>query len=238
MGDALNTGSPDEHPLHQVELSDFMISKFEITNRQYCDFLNRYGSPVVMQREYAGKIMIYEHRFGITYDGETFIPNQGREDHPVVCVTWYGAHEFAEYYGFRLPTEAEWEYAARGGAYQKVLYYSGANDPDQVAWCINNSGKETHKIGKKQPNTLGIYDMSGNVWEWCLDWYGEYPARAQIDPQGLDKGIFKVVRGGSWEDEEDKLRCTFRYKYLPNFQYYTIGFRVAKDIIFNENTKK
>ena len=143
--------------------------------------------------------------------------------------------------GYRLPTEAEWEYAARGGkagmANSSWEYeYSGSDTRDDVAWYRDNSGSKTHEVGKKQANALGLYDMSGNVFEWCWDRYGSssgYPSGTE-DPAGPDTGSNRVGRGGSWDSGASYCAVSFRYSYAPYFRYnfydYCIGFRLVRSI--------
>lgn len=134
---------------------------------------------------------------------------------------------------FRLPTEAEWEYAARGGNRSKGYTYSGSDVIDNVAWYENNSGGQTHEVATKQPNELGIYDMSGNVWEWGQDKAGadrgprKYDVTPQVNPQGRTSGSFRVDRGGSWSDEASRCRVSFRsYGYPPESGHH-LGLRLA-----------
>ena len=130
---------------------------------------------------------------------------------------------------YRLPTEAEWEYSARGGSQSKSYAFSGSNNPADVAWYDVNAGEQTHVVGTKLPNELGIYDMSGNVWEWCSDLYSPYSSNPQHDPQGAASGLNRVLRGGSWSNVDSLNICTFRYPDYPINRYGIYGFRLAMD---------
>lgn len=147
------------------------------------------------------------------------------EDRPVEQMSWEDAKKFCEKAGMRLPTEAEWEYAARGGS-GEVRY--GALE--EIAWCSGNSGNQTHPVGKKKPNAWGLHDMLGNVWEWVNDWYGEYGAGAATDPPGPASGEHKVVRGGSWSDDPDVIRVSDRVGGEPSNRGNYIGFRCAGEL--------
>ena len=152
----------------------------------------------------------------------------GNENHPVVNVTWFQASDWAKSIGGRLPTEAEWEFAARGGNKSQRYIYSGSNNLDAVGWYYNNSGGGTKPVGHKQPNELGIYDMSGNVWEWCSDWYGTYPTRAVTNPTGPSSGDIRVSRGGSWIDHAYRCRIADRdINGYPSRYDDFLGFRVV-----------
>ncbi|WP_214079823.1 formylglycine-generating enzyme family protein [Mesotoga sp.] len=131
--------------------------------------------------------------------------------------------------GYRLPTEAEWEYAARGGNKSKGYKYSGSDNVGDVAWYDSNSESKTQEVGKKAPNELGIYDMSGNVWEWCSDWYGGYSSSAQTNPYN-NSGSFRVFRGGSWRRSAAYARVAFRLYYSPAFTYFDLGFRICRTV--------
>ena len=128
---------------------------------------------------------------------------------------------------FRLPTEAEWEYAARGGSKSKDYKYSGSNNIDDVAWYDGNSSYKTHEVGTKAPNELGLYDMSGNVWEWCSDWYGEYSSSTQTNPTGPTSGSYRVLRGGSWDSYAEFCRVSYRSSYTPADRYSYNGLRLV-----------
>ena len=128
---------------------------------------------------------------------------------------------------FRLPTEAEWEYAARGGNKSRGYKYSGSNNIDEVAWYECNSGVETHPVKGKKANELGLYDMSGNVWECCNDWYGEYSRGAQTNPKGPNNGSYRVLRGGSWCSGERYCRVSDRDSDAPGDRNDVIGFRLV-----------
>ena len=128
---------------------------------------------------------------------------------------------------FRLPTEAEWEFAARGGNKSKGYTYSGSNTIGDVAWYTDNSSYSTHTVKTKAANELGIYDMSGNVWEWCSDWYGSYSSGSQTDPTGPTTGSYRVLRGGSCYDSATNCRCAFRGSSSTSFRDNGLGFRLA-----------
>ncbi|MFZ5517076.1 MAG: formylglycine-generating enzyme family protein, partial [Candidatus Zhuqueibacterota bacterium] len=224
MGDTFNEGDSDEKPVHRVTLSDFCISQTEVTNAQFAAFLNDYGKAT----NDNGNTLIYEHGWGLRQNGNRWEAQPGYGNYPVVYVTWYGAAQYAKWAGCRLPTEAEWEYAARGGNQSKGYRYSGSNSVYDVAWYDNNASG-THAVAAKQPNELGLYDMSGNVWEWCADWYDEnyYEKSPALNPHGATSGSYRVLRGGSWGDSVRVVRCSDRDRNNPDGRYINNGFRVA-----------
>lgn len=152
---------------------------------------------------------------------------------PVERVSWNDCQIFIEKLNaltgknFRLPTEAEWEFAARGGNLSKGYKYSGSNELFDVAWYDDDSFDTTHEVATKQANELGLYDMNGNVWEWCQDWYGPYGAKPQYDPVGPTTGLYRVFRGGAWGSSENGCRLTYRNDDDPGFVYNALGFRLA-----------
>lgn len=153
---------------------------------------------------------------------------------PVEQVSWEEAQEFIRKLNrmtgknYRLPTEAEWEYAARGGSKSHGYKYSGSNSIGDVAWYEGNSGDKTHPVGQKQPNELGLYDMSGNVFEWCSDRYGGYSSSAQNNPKGPSNGSsLRVCRGGGWYFSSRYCRVSYRLSRYPGDCSYSLGFRVV-----------
>ena len=232
-----------ELPLHDVSLSDFYIGKYEVTNEEYAVFLNDYGSAQVKDGAYKGELMVGEYKWGIefrNFKGEVvYRPQKGYEKYPVVKVTWYGATEYAKWLsqktgkGYRLPTEAEWEYAARGGNRSKGYQYAGSNDLKEVGWYEKNSGSQTHPVGQKKANELRVYDMSGNVWEWCSDGYDEnyYKQFEKVgarNPKGAESEGIRVVRGGSWDSSYRVCRSAYRDWFNQDIRYYYVGFRLAR----------
>lgn len=192
-----------EKPAHCVTLSSFHIGKFEVTQEEWA---------VVM-----GSNPSY-------FKGDKL---------PVEMVSWDDCQEFIRKLNaktgmkFRLPTEAEWEYAARGGNKSQGCKYAGSNNIENVAWYWDNYVKDTHQVGTKQPNELGLYDMSGNVWEWCQDWEGNYSSSAQTNPKGSSAGSNRVNRGGSWYNIASHCRVSDRNGSTPDLRYYTLGLRLA-----------
>ena len=194
----------DEKPTHTVSLPSFYIGKYEVTQEEW---------EVIMD-----------------YNPSSF---KGI-NRPVENVNWFDCNRFAnklnEITGmnFRLPTEAEWEYAAKGGKRSNNYKYSGSNQQKLVTWYEDNSNK-THNVGLKSPNELGLYDMSGNVWEWCFDWYGDYLKMSINDPTGPTHGKGRVIRGGSYFCDAKTCRVSTRSLYLPNEKDEDLGFRLVCD---------
>jgi len=148
----------------------------------------------------------------------------GRPNNPVEQVSWFEAVAFAEAVGGRLPTEAEWEFAARGGNKNQGFIYSGSNDLNEVGWFLGNS---TQPVGQKKPNELGIYDMSGNVWEWTSDWYENFSTASVTNPTGPNTGSGRVIRGGGWNAETGLCRVSHRTFDAPHSRWSFDGFRVV-----------
>jgi formylglycine-generating enzyme required for sulfatase activity len=207
----------DQKPTHNVTLSSFQISKYEVTQAQWKAVM---GTTVRQQRDKKGS--------GYILRGEG-------DNYPMYYVSWDEAQEFisrlniATGKSYRLPTEAEWEYAARGGARSKGYKYSGSNNIDEVAWFEDNSNEQTHPVDAKKANELGIHDMSGNVYEWCQDWYGAYSASSQQNPKGANKGSSRarVIRGGAWNDGAFSCRGAARRYSGPGSRLDGLGFRVV-----------
>ncbi len=206
MGATAEQGSDaddDEKPAHQVTLSSFYICKHEVTQEEWEAVMG--SNPSNMK----GKRLPVEQ---VTWtDCLTFINKLN---------SLTGKH-------YRLPTEAEWEYAARGGNRSNGYKYSGSNTHGNVAWFSINSGDKTHEVMTKSPNELGLYDMSGNVLEWCSDWYGEYPSSAQTNPKGPSSGSDRVARGGSWGSVVRFCRVSIRIYGAPSSRYDYLGLRLA-----------
>ena len=196
----------DEKPVHEVTLSSFKIAKYVTTVAQW------------------QKIM------------GTNPARNACMDCPVTSVSWDEIQAFILKLNaltgkhYRLPTEAEWEFAARGGVKSKGFEYAGSNDSNEVAWTTANSGLTSHPVGQKKPNELGLYDMSGNTWEWCTDWFDEnYYAKSPVnDPQGPASGPFRVVRGGNFHNPPTDARVAYR-PYMK-IGYRWIGFRLVSSL--------
>lgn len=192
-------------PAHLVFLSPYYIATTEVTNALWC--------AVMPERE-------------------TLSP-RGYPTNPISYVTWHDCQEFVRRLDsltgmpFRLPTEAQWEYAARGGQKMKETRFAGGAIADSVGWTYSCAGNWTHPVGRKQPNELGLYDMTGNVSEWCQDRYGAYQQYTQPDPLGADTGMFRIARGGSYDDCVANSHLSVRRWYVPETSAGYIGFRLA-----------
>lgn len=223
MGSPAGSGDGDERPQHKVTLSSYRITKHEITNAEYAKFLTAKGN-----QKGGGGLWYQGSDFDIK--GKTYTPKKGKEKLPIRFVTWDGAKAYAQWVGGRIPTEAEWEYAARGGKHSKGYKYSGSNNMDDVAWYVGNSGGRLHNVGEKKPNELGIYDMSGNVWEWTADWYAPYTKEEKTNPKGVAKGTLRVRRGASAFCTLNNIRSANRSNRDPNTVRHNMGFRVVFDV--------
>ena len=198
-----NDAFDDENPAHKVTLSDYYIGETEVTQALWQAVMGSNPSSI-----------------------------KGNSN-PVESVSWNDCQEFIHKLNsltgrtFLLPTEAEWEYAARGGNESKGYKYSGSKSIDNVAWYDDNSGSKTHAVKTKSPNELGIYDMSGNVFEWCQDWYGSYSSNAQNNPTGPLSGSYRVLRGGNRGSSSKGCRVSFRSYASPVSRYYYAGLRLV-----------
>ena len=230
-----NEGSDNEKPIHRVTLSDFAIGKYEVTVGLYLQFCTETNTNWPEWLEKGNKYHV-ETGNDPYYKNKGY-QRKGSENLPIVGVSWNDAAAYCQWLSsktnknYRLPTEAEWEYAARGGNQSKGFKYSGSNTIEDVAWYSANSGSKTHPVGTKGANELGIYDMSGNVWEWCSDWYDEnyYKNSVAQNPKGAQSGSLRVLRGGSWYSNVNNCRSSFRNRTVPNDRFSYFGFRLARD---------
>ena len=206
-----STYKEDNNAPHKVKVDSFRISRYEITNYQFALFLESQDPEKIKN----SPPMYYPCNWGIL-NGK---PVPGYEAHPAIYVTWYGAQAYCKWAGGRLPSEEEWEFAARGGVYgNRNHLYSGGMELDSLGWYSGNSGGKPHRVGTLKPNELGLYDMSGNVWEWC--------SNTQIK----DGKEYVAVRGGTWFNERAICRPTCRYYIFPNSKHFNNGFRLVKDL--------
>jgi formylglycine-generating enzyme required for sulfatase activity len=219
----IDNGESDEKPVHSVTVKSFYMGKYEVTQKEWVEVMGSNPSywegdnlPVEQVSwyeavEYCNKRSLKE---GLT-------PAYRGSGDDIVC-------DFSAS-GYRLPTEAEWEYAAKGGNKDTLVYeYSGGNSAGAVAWYGGNSWGEPHAAGTKQPNSLGLYDMSGNVEEWCWDRYGSYSGGNQTDPRGASSGPHRVIRGGSLINDAAYVRSANRGGVIPSIGVFTLGFRLVR----------
>lgn len=210
MGNTEMDGEQNERPPHEVTLNSFKIAKTETTVTQWKIFCKQSGRNMPEA------------------------PSWGWIDtHPIVNVSYEDATNYCNWLSermnanYRLPTEAEWEYAARGGNLSKGTRFSGGTNADIVAWFDTNSNKQTQIVASKKPNELGIYDMSGNVWEWCMDWYGKYESTAQKNPKGPISGDERIMRGGGFYGSNTLCNITTRFSSDSSYINTGDGFRVV-----------
>ena len=206
------TPDTDEKPTHRVTLSSYAIAETEVTQ--------------ALWKAVTG--------YSPTSGGSAWSSSYGLGDnYPAYYISYEDVQSFVTKLNsltgqkFRMPTEAEWEFAARGGNKSKGYTFSGSNTVGDVAWYTENSGSKTHPVKTKAANELGIYDMSGNVYEWCSDWYGAYSSNAQSNPTGPATGTNRVFRGGCWYGTATCCRCAYRNHYTPSDRSYSLGFRLA-----------
>ncbi len=223
-------GGVDKKPVHAVSIKDFYLGKYEVTQGQWTEVMGKnfsyFRGPLLPAEsvtwyqavEYCNKRSQME---GLT-------PCYSGQGDAVACN--FGAN------GYRLPTEAEWEFASKGGARSRNFKFSGGNQPDDVAWYSGNIVVSPRPVGMKKTNELGIHDMSGNVWEWTWDWYGwdYYAASPAKDPRGPGSGVRRVIRGGSAYQAVDGLKCVERESYMPYHTIRVLGFRVARSAAAGE----
>lgn len=241
---------------HRVALSAFEMSAYEVTNSQYCAFLNANSigkngiwheastyndKPLIRDSRNYSDVDGYNYNFGLNWDKdeEKWIVADGCENYPVLFVPWFGAYEFTQWAGVSLPTEAQWEYACRAGT--TTIHFCGNTDEciEEYAWYTFNSDKHPHDVGTKLPNPWGLYDMIGNAYEWCLDWldwkYGlDDLTQTVTDPKGPEgpvqnAGNMKICRGGSWGTFAVYSRAAFRMGAEPSNDKNYIGFRVVRN---------
>jgi formylglycine-generating enzyme required for sulfatase activity len=199
-----SSGEDDERPVHQVTLSDFSIGKYEVTQAQWRAVMGNNPSEF-----------------------------KGCDACPVETVTWKDAMKYVKKLSkksgnnYRLPTEAEWEYAASGGNLIRGYSYSGNDNISAVSWYLENSNSKTHSVGEKQANELKIFDMTGNVREWCNDWYAAYPAASEVNPFGPFSGRCRVIRGGGWNSGTQYCRTPSRFLNSPEYCNSDLGFRLV-----------
>jgi formylglycine-generating enzyme required for sulfatase activity len=207
-------GDSDEKPVHRVRITKaFRLGKYPITNAEYERYLK--ANPGVKPPPYWTNSQFND-------------PQQ-----PVVTVSWDDAQAFCQWAGYRLPTEAEWEYACRAGS-RTAFHFGDSLSSKQANFDGNHpfGGAEkgpylqkTSPVGSYPPNAFGLYDMHGNVWEWCQDWYGPYPQEPVTDPKGAIEGERRVLRGGSWNNNATYLRSACRLCLTPDYRYNDFGFR-------------
>ena len=230
-----NDGDDDERPVHRVRISQpFYLGKYEVTRSEFGRFVEATGYTT------GNSCWTYESGEWEEHSGRSWRAPGYRQSgtDPVVCVSWEDAQAYAGWVSrateeaYRLPTEAEWEYAARGGRESRGYVYAGSNRLSAVGWYRENSGRQPqpHPVGQKQPNELGLYDMSGNVWEWVQDWYDDdyYSSSPATDPHGPATGARRVYRGGSWNYLARYCRAAYRNRAAPGYRNSYLGVRLAR----------
>jgi len=258
MGDTWGAGTT-----HEVTLDGFFMDWYEVTNQEMADVLQWAYDEGKLDMSDSNSVQnasgdqqelldLDATDCEVEWDGTAFTVESGRQNHPCVEVSWYGAAAYCNYRsegeglapcydlsdwtcdtsvdGYRLPTEAEWEYAAKGGKDGGYTEYSGSDTVGDVAWHQDNSGDDSHVVGTKAANELGIYDMSGNVYEWCNDWHASdyYGSAPDNNPEGPDTGTAKVLRGGGWPRTASWCTVAKRNANSPDTTFDHYGFRCVR----------
>ncbi len=225
-GGSFEMGSRDynDEKIHTVKLSSFYIGKYQVTQKEWAAVMKNNPSY------FKGENLPVE---GVSwYDATDFCNKLSEKESLEKCYSGSEKNIVCDFSknGYRLPTEAEWEYAARGGKYSEGYEYSGSDDLNEVAWFRDNSESRTHPVGQKKANELGLYDMSGNLWEWCNDWYDNdyYSNSPGSNPRGASHGDNRVHRGGSWHRLDSYCRISFRNGQRPTVSHDNLGFRVVR----------
>jgi formylglycine-generating enzyme required for sulfatase activity/tRNA A-37 threonylcarbamoyl transferase component Bud32 len=222
-------GDDDEQPVHTVALDGFWIDQTEVTNAQFAAFLNERGDQVEGDVPWLG---LEDEDSLIERVGNEYRPKTDYADHPVVELPWYGAAAYCDWAEARLPTEAEWEYAARGSDGRTYPWGDSAPDCDKANYWGQDGGcvGDTSAVGLYPAGAswCGALDIAGNVWEWVADWYGAYLSGRQVNPTGPSSGEKRVLRGGSWLDGQYGARCAYRYERHPDYWDIFVGFRCAR----------
>ena len=215
------SGDDYEKPVHSVTVSDFYMGEFEVTQALWHEVM---GSTIYQQRD---KTSTSWPMRGVGANYPMYYVNHSEAEEFCGRLNQRLSGQLPDGYSFALPTETEWEYAARGGSKSNAYTCSGSNYLSDVGWYRDNSSESTHAVGMKRANELGLYDMSGNVWEWCADWYGSYVSSAQTNPRGPSSGSIRVLRGGSWDDGALNCRVASRSRSIPSNRCGSLGFRLA-----------
>ena len=231
MGDTFGDGYDWEKPVRQVTLTnDFYIGKYEVTQKEYKSLMETNPSS------FSGDNLPVDN---VTwFDAIKYCNTLSRKENLAIAynentgdlldLNGNVTTDITQVKGYRLPIEAEWEYAEKGGNKSRDYKYSGSNNIDEVAWY--KGSKKTHEVGLKKANELGLYDMSGNVWEWCTDWYGRYKLSSLTNPYILYNSAYqRVLRGGSWLDNGCYARVSFRYSKIPSSSDNSLGFRIVRN---------
>lgn len=232
-----------EEPSHRVQLAPFWIGKYEVTREQFAAFVEAKAYKTTAEKQgwsktWTGSKWVKES--GLNWRNDEVVSPAGskKSKHPITHISWHDAQAFCTWLSsatgrsYRLPTEAEWEYAAKGGrAAEEVYRYAGSNDLNEVAWYKENSEGQVQPVGTKEANGLDLKDMTGNVWEWCQDWYAKdyYKDRLFVQPKGPNTGKLRVLRGGSWGSTVRACRIVSRSFYNPDYPTRNFGFRIALD---------
>lgn len=229
-----DTGEANERPVHRVTVGDFWMAKTEVTQAFWNSLMHTNRTDAVGDQRPVDQVGFAEacefcNRLSESHGYEPAYRIEGQ------AVEWDRTSP-----GFRLPTEAEWEFASRGGLLTQNFVFSGSDHADEVAWTAGNTGSSAEPVGLKKPNELGLYDMSGNVWEWCWDWFAAYPACDLVDPAGPlvgdihqaqdaapTAGPMRVGRGGGWSFDSSNARVTARY-FAPDYRGWVNGLRPVR----------